>query len=102
VSNPITPLISSLENPADLNLDQLLDLLRDAARTYEKMYVRAAFYEKELQRELKSLLELTGPIPACCESQLACTMQGEALLLARRDARRLFNELYKIAPVRRS
>jgi hypothetical protein len=99
--NPISPLISSLENPADLNLDQLLELLRDAARIYENMYVRATFYEKELQRELKSLLELTGPIPACAEPQLAYTLQTEALLLARRDARKLFNEIYKIAPVRR-
>ena len=100
--NPISPLIGQLENPADLNLDQLLDLLRQAARTYEDIYVRATYYEKEFQRELKSLLELSGPIPQCAEPQLAYTMQGEALLLARRAARKLFNDTYKITPVRRS
>lgn len=100
--NPITPLITSLENPADLNLDQLLDTLREAAQSYETLYVRAAFYEKEFQRELKSLLELSGPIPSCPEPQTAYQLTGEALLLARRDARKRYNDIYKIAPVRRN
>ena len=99
--NPFSPLIGELENPADLNLDQLLDQLRQAARTYEDLSVRSAGYEQEFQRELKSLLELTGPIPPCAEPQLAYTLQGDALLLARRAARKLLNETYKITPVRR-
>ena len=99
--NPIPPLISQLENPADLNLDDLLGLLREAARTFEDMYVRTTGYEKELHRELKALLELTGPITQCADPQQVDTLSGNALLLARRDARKRYNEIFRVSPVRR-
>ncbi len=99
--NPIPPLISQLENPADLNLDDLLGLLREAARTFEDMYVRTTGYEKELQRELKSLIELAGPIARCPNPEQIRDLFGENLILARRDARKHYNEVFRVTPVRR-
>ena len=99
--NPITPLITQLENPASLNLDELLNALRDAAHSWDDLHLRLGFCEHELQKELKAVVELIGPIPACADPNLAFQIKGEDLVRARRDARRRYNDLFRISPIRR-
>jgi hypothetical protein len=101
VPNPITSLITQLENPAHLNLDELLNALRDAARSWDDLHLRLGFCECELQKELKAVVELIGPIPACTDPNLALQITGENLVRARRDARRRYNDLFRISPIRR-
>jgi hypothetical protein len=100
--NPIIPLIAQLENPSSLNLDELLAALREASRSFDDYHTRAVFYERELQAELKALIELAGPIPRCLDPKMAATLTADALLLARRAARKQFNDVFHITPVRRS
>jgi hypothetical protein len=100
--NPITPLIAQLENPAHLNLDELLLALRDAARSWDDLHLRLGVCEHELQKELKAVVELVGPTPACTDPTLAFKITGEDLVRARRDARRRYNDLFRISPVRRN
>lgn len=102
MSNPITTLLPRLENPADLNLDQLLEALREAGRSYDELRVRTVFCEHELQRELKALIELIGPIPSCTDADAAYSLHGEPLVQARREARKQYNEVFRNAPIRRS
>jgi hypothetical protein len=99
--NPISPLITQLENPADLNLDELLESLRAAATAYDDLRVRALTVEQELQRELKALIELIGPISHCGDPQDALELQADELCTVRRAARRRYNELFRNSPVRR-
>ena len=99
--NPIAPLLTQLENPTDLNLDSLLESLRNAARSWDDLYVRAGLCEEELQRELKAMLELAGPIAACTDPMAPFKLKGEDLVRARRDARKHYNDVFRLTPVRR-
>ena len=100
--NPISPLITQLEHPANLNLDELLSALRQAATDFDAVRKRATLAEYELQRELKALVELTGPTPVCDDPELAWSLHGESLALARRDAKKRYNDLFRIQPIRRT
>lgn len=102
MTNPITPLITQLENPASLNLDELLNSLRDASRSWDDLRLRVGVCEYELQKELKAVVELIGPTPACTDPNLAFQIKGEELVRARRDARRRYNDLFRVSPVRKN
>lgn len=99
--NPITPLLTQLENPTELNLDSLLDSLCEAARSWDDLRLRSGLAEEELQRELKAMIELAGPIPACPDPHHAFKLHGEYLIRARRDAGKRYNDVFRIYPVRR-
>jgi hypothetical protein len=100
--SPFRELISKLEQPENLNLDELRRNLLLLSARWSELHQRATLYESEFQRELRAKIDLCGGIPGCPEADLAATLNGEELLSARRAASLQFNRVFYMAPLTRN
>ena len=99
--SPFKELITKLEKPEHLDLDELRRKLLLLSARWGELHERATLYESEFQRELRSKIDLCGGIPGCPEAGLAETLTGEELLSARCAASLQFNRVFCMAPMTR-
>jgi hypothetical protein len=97
-ADPIQSLINTLDCPEHVNLDDLRQNLVLLSARWSKLNDLAALYESELQRELRAKIELCGGIPSCPDADCALSLNGKALLSARRAATLQFNRVFHISP----
>jgi hypothetical protein len=97
--SPFNELISKLNQPEHLDLDELRRNLVLLSARWSELSDRATLYESEFQRELRAKIDLCGGIPNCPDVDYALTLNGEELLSARRVASLQFNRVFYMAPL---
>jgi hypothetical protein len=101
MTKQIQTLLEALDNPDHIDLDAMRAGLRELAELAAQLTVRCTLYEIELQREVRAKVELCGGIPTCRDGETAAALTGAALLSARREASRHFNQAFHMAPISR-
>jgi hypothetical protein len=92
-------LIPAPDRIEELDLDHLRELLGEADDALARLEEKSRLYESELQRELRAKVDLCGPVRTCPAPEAAFTLAGDALLAARREATRKFNQVFFMAPL---
>ena len=100
--SPFQELISQLDQPEHVNLDELRRNLQLLSARWSELNDRTTLYESELQRELRAKIDLGGSIPSCPDADCAFMLNGEELLSARRAASLQFNRVFYMAPLVRN
>jgi hypothetical protein len=100
--HPIRELESLTSDPTQLDLDLLRLALAATREAWDAREQLLNLYQDELQRELRAKVELCGGIPACQNPDLIPSLNGPALLAARREASHQFNQTFFIMPLSRA
>jgi hypothetical protein len=101
MTKQIETLLAALDHPDHIDLDAMRSQLCEIAELAAQLTVRCALYEAEIRNELRAKVELCGGIPSCRDGEAAVALSGAALLGARREASRHFNQAFHMAPLSR-